>query len=62
MAKDDKMMANHAQHMKHKGFMMIVIGILVILNSMNAWFNWAEFVGGILVLVGIKLLIVCNKK
>ena len=50
------------EHMKHKGMMMIVIGILVILNAMYGWFDWATFVGGLLVLVGLKFLVLYNKK
>ena len=54
---------NMAEHMKYKGIMMVVIGVLVILNSIYAWFNWAEFVGGIFVLVGLKLAMInCCKK
>jgi len=59
---DKKMDAMHSEHMKHKGIMMIIIGVLIILNAMYAWFNWATFVGGIFVFVGLKALMVYKKK
>ena len=41
----------------------IILGILVILNDIYAWFTWATFIGGIIVIKGIiKLLHPCCKK
>ncbi|MBR9692288.1 hypothetical protein GOV06_05895 [Candidatus Woesearchaeota archaeon] len=50
-----------AAHMKHKGTMLIVIGILVILNAVYSMFSWAEFVGGLFILVGLISLVMASK-
>lgn len=48
------------------GSMLLVLGVLIILNSVYAWFNWAIFVGGILALKGLLKLTFpvcgCQKK
>jgi len=48
------------------GMKKIVIGILVILNAKYAWFDWATFIGGIIVLIGLVKLSMpvcpCQKK
>jgi len=41
---------------KGKGWMMIVLGVLVLLNVYLALVDWATFVGLILVLAGIVKL------
>ena len=46
MAKPDM-----TKHHKYFGVKMIVVGILIILNAIYSWFDWAVFVGGIFVVV-----------
>ncbi len=40
--------------MVHKGALLIVLGVFIWLNDSNGWFNWAQFIAIIAVVVGIK--------
>jgi len=56
MAKKDPHMEMMKKYKKHKAIMMIVVGLLVIINAVYGLVGWAEFVGGILVLLGLLKL------
>ena len=47
---------------KHKGVVMLVLGILIILNTLYGWFSWGVFIGGVIAIFGlIKILHPCKK-
>ena len=62
MAKVDPMMAMMEKFHKYKACMMIAVGILVILNAVYSFVNWALFVGIVLILVGLLSKIMAYKK
>ncbi len=51
-------------HMAHMGILLIVLGVFIWLNNARGWFNWAQFIAIVLVVVGIKKLVMkkyCQK-
>jgi len=42
---------------KHKGIVMIVVGILILLNEIYSLVSWGIFVGGVVALLGLLRLI-----
>ena len=54
MAKEE---VSHAAFHKHKGLVMLVVGILILLNAIYGWFSWGVFVGGIIALLGLLRLV-----
>lgn len=54
---DDKGMQEHwKMHKKMMGWKMLIVGVLVILNAYFNVFNWANFIGLLLVIGGIMKL------
>jgi hypothetical protein len=47
------MMAMHQLRMKHDGVKLTVAGLLIILNAMYMFLDWATFIGALLVLIGL---------
>lgn len=45
---------------KHRGCMMLVLGLLVLANAYWAIVNWAVFIGAVLVLKGLLKLAMPN--
>jgi len=46
-----------AGHMRVKGTLMVVIGVLTILNAAYYWVSWPVFIGAALVLAGLFKLV-----
>jgi len=45
------------------GTMLLIVGILVVLNSMYGWLSWGMFIGGLIALKGIMMFLhPCCKK
>lgn len=42
---------------KYMGIELLILGILIILNSMYVWFSWGVFVGGIIGIKGLIMLL-----
>jgi uncharacterized membrane protein HdeD (DUF308 family) len=54
-----------ARHIRSHGGKMLLLGVLVLLNAYYMAFNWANFIGLLLVLVGLKKLLFggcCHRK
>jgi len=52
-----KEMDKYAAMHKHKSIVMLVVGILIVLNTIYGWLSWGVFVGGIVALLGLIGLI-----
>jgi uncharacterized membrane protein HdeD (DUF308 family) len=58
MAKEKEMMDERFKKMhKHKGCMLLILGILVLLNVYLDVVDWATFIGIILVVAGVVKLV-----
>ncbi len=53
MAKEDV----HAAFHKRKSLVMLVVGILILLNTIYGLLSWGVFVGGIIALLGLLGLV-----
>ena len=39
------------------GLCLLILGTLIVLNSIYGWFTWPVFIGGLIGLKGLRLLI-----
>ena len=55
--KEEKNVCAHGSCLKCMSIKLLLIGILVILNTVFGWLNWGYFVGGLFILVGLLKLL-----
>jgi len=62
MVKAKKMMKGDTFHCGKHGWGVIILGILLILNTVYPTVTWPVFWGAILILVGLKMVILMKGK
>jgi len=51
----------YGKHMKHKGLIILILGVLILVNAYYAVVGWAIFIGAILVVAGLLKLVIPHK-
>ena len=46
-----------AAYYRHKGIVMLAVGILILLNEIYSLVSWGMFIGGVIALLGLLKLI-----